>query len=228
MSGVLDRMVKRAHGRLPAVQPLMVSAPAEAAGPVESMEEPGPRSGQQMASETTLPRTAMLTDHDAHRREGPLQNLVANFHRVPLNHTLSRPETMRQIEPVDAFARRSESGLTAFQLDKTGNARRPSNPKGSERKPSADDREVLPRETKPDLRKKPFIVDAEQNQGLSIRAESVPTVHSEPAEQRTEIHISIGSIELRAPRTEARPKSAPFRPRISLDEFLRCKPGNQP
>jgi hypothetical protein len=44
------------------------------------------------------------------------------------------------------------------------------------------------------------------------------------AEPKTEIHISIGSIELRAPRTEARPQAAPFRPRVTLEEFLRRKP----
>jgi len=45
-----------------------------------------------------------------------------------------------------------------------------------------------------------------------------------PAEEKTEIHISIGSIELRAPRPEPRPQPAPFRPRVTLDEFLRRKP----
>jgi hypothetical protein len=45
-----------------------------------------------------------------------------------------------------------------------------------------------------------------------------------PVEQRTEIQISIGSIELRAPRVEARPQSQPFRPRVTLNEFLSRKP----
>jgi len=44
------------------------------------------------------------------------------------------------------------------------------------------------------------------------------------AEEKTEIHISIGSVELRAPRVEPRPQAAPFRPRVTLDEFLRRKP----
>jgi len=41
--------------------------------------------------------------------------------------------------------------------------------------------------------------------------------------EHTEIHISIGSIELRAPRTEE--KASPFRPRVTLAEFLRRRPG---
>lgn len=44
---------------------------------------------------------------------------------------------------------------------------------------------------------------------------------AEPAEEKTEVHITIGSIELRAPRVEPRPQAAPFRPRVTLDEFLR-------
>ena len=59
-------------------------------------------------------------------------------------------------------------------------------------------------------------------------AESPSELHAAPAEERTEIHISIGSIELRAPRTEVRPKPAPFKPRVTLDAFLRGKPEAQP
>jgi hypothetical protein len=44
-------------------------------------------------------------------------------------------------------------------------------------------------------------------------------------EQKTEIHISIGRVELRAPRQDAKPSAAPFRPRLTLDDFLRRKPG---
>lgn len=40
-------------------------------------------------------------------------------------------------------------------------------------------------------------------------------------EEKTEIHISIGNIELRSARAETRPQLAPFRPRVTLDEFLR-------
>lgn len=45
-----------------------------------------------------------------------------------------------------------------------------------------------------------------------------------PLEQKTEIHISIGSIELRTPRVETRQPAAPFRPQVTLEDFLRRKP----
>lgn len=61
-------------------------------------------------------------------------------------------------------------------------------------------------------------------QRVTARNESKALALDSPAEQKTEIHISIGSIELRAPRVEARPPAAPFRPRVTLDEFLRRKP----
>jgi hypothetical protein len=61
-------------------------------------------------------------------------------------------------------------------------------------------------------------------QRIAARNETNVSASDAPAEQKTEIHISIGSIELRAPRTEARPQAAPFRPRVTLNEFLRRKP----
>jgi hypothetical protein len=44
------------------------------------------------------------------------------------------------------------------------------------------------------------------------------------AEQKAEIHISIGRIELRAPRPEVNPPATPFRPHVTLEEFLHRKP----
>jgi hypothetical protein len=46
---------------------------------------------------------------------------------------------------------------------------------------------------------------------------------ADPAEPRPEIHISIGTIELRVPRADATPPARPFRPRVTLEEFLRRK-----
>jgi hypothetical protein len=48
------------------------------------------------------------------------------------------------------------------------------------------------------------------------------------APEKTEVHISIGRIEMRAPRVEPGPQPAPFRPRVTLDEFLRRHPENRP
>jgi hypothetical protein len=45
-----------------------------------------------------------------------------------------------------------------------------------------------------------------------------------PIEPRTEIHISIGHIELRPPPVVTRPQPASFQPRVSLDDFLGRRP----
>ncbi len=45
-----------------------------------------------------------------------------------------------------------------------------------------------------------------------------------PVESRTEIHISIGSIELRPPPVVVQPRPAPFQPRVTLNDFLGRRP----
>jgi len=57
------------------------------------------------------------------------------------------------------------------------------------------------------------------------RMRTVGTEIVAPEDQKTEIHISIGSIELRAAPAEAKPPApAPFRPRVSLQDFLTRTP----
>jgi hypothetical protein len=65
-------------------------------------------------------------------------------------------------------------------------------------------------------------VASEPSRQRAARAEPVAAT---PTESRTEIHISIGAIELRAPRSQAAPPPQAFRPRVSLEEFLSRKPG---
>jgi len=65
--------------------------------------------------------------------------------------------------------------------------------------------------------------------GLSQRdsrreSSALPQGDAASREEKTEIHISIGNIELRAPRAETRPQPLPFRPRVTLEEFLRRQP----
>jgi hypothetical protein len=64
----------------------------------------------------------------------------------------------------------------------------------------------------------------QQTVGTSHRDRRGAVVLPSSAEQKAEIHISIGRIELRAPRPETNPPATPFRPRVTLEEFLRRKP----
>lgn len=63
----------------------------------------------------------------------------------------------------------------------------------------------------------------QQAVGTSHRDRRGAVILPSSAEQKAEIHISIGRIELRAPRPEAKLPSTPFRPRVTLEEFLRRK-----
>ncbi|HMK91166.1 MAG TPA: hypothetical protein VK446_16225 [Methylocystis sp.] len=84
--------------------------------------------------------------------------------------------------------------------------------------------DVLASDAKPEDERKAAHAKAD----VSARAAGVPprlSPAAAPVETKTEIHISIGAVELRAPRPLAPLQTQPFRPRVSLDEFLGRKPG---
>lgn len=59
---------------------------------------------------------------------------------------------------------------------------------------------------------------------ISLHQDAVVRQPDVPVESRTEIHISIGHIELRPPPVVTRPQPASFQPRVSLDDFLGRRP----
>jgi hypothetical protein len=68
---------------------------------------------------------------------------------------------------------------------------------------------------------------AETQETPAIRNESGDAASAVEAAEHTEIHITIGSVELRAPRVAPAPPKAPaFRPRVTLDEFLKRGTGS--
>jgi hypothetical protein len=56
---------------------------------------------------------------------------------------------------------------------------------------------------------------------VQVHNEAAPGMDA--AGEHTEIHITIGSVELHAPRTAA--KAPPFQPRVTLDQFLNRRSG---
>jgi hypothetical protein len=60
-----------------------------------------------------------------------------------------------------------------------------------------------------------------------VRNEAGDAAGAVDSAEHTEIHITIGSVELRAPRVAPAPPKAPaFRPRVTLDEFLKRGAGS--
>ena len=67
----------------------------------------------------------------------------------------------------------------------------------------------------------------EEEASNAPRAATVAPVEPAIVEQRTEIHITIGGIELRSPAPPARPQPAAKPPRLSLGEFLNGTAGGR-
>jgi hypothetical protein len=237
MSEVLNRMAKRAHGLLPAVQPLITSRPTEPGAFLEVVEEHGARSDREVTSQSSTARGIGRAKGEPRAETRPETSSLRPtepFDHMPSSRT-GNNEAMRQVglgdnSPIVTSELRSSAkdhlGPTGLQSNKDSSNLDSSNRDSSNRDSSSQNsvqQDAFAGSRKGRMREAQIEVRSEQRS-----AESPSEFHAAPAEERTEIHISIGSIELRAPRTEAGPKPAAFKPRVTLDEFLRGKPGAQP
>lgn len=220
MSDVLTRIIKRAHGQLPAVQPLVTSRLAESGAFQEMLEEHEARSDRGIPSQVSTTRGIGHA-----KRELPAE---------------IRPETS-SLRPTEPFKTGNNEAMPQLGLGDNSpivsselhsSAKDHPGPTGKSKKESSNldsssgnsaQQDAFAGSRKGRMREPQIEVRSEHRS-----AESPSQLHAAPAEERTEIHISIGSIELRAPRTEAGPKPVPFKPRVTLDTFLRGKPGAQP
>lgn len=255
MSGVLDRMAKRALGTLPTVQPL-TSPHFAAPAPVwnESMAEPeanlevevpAPRrkSVQSISqqAETVLPEPnpeAVGNDEKSgapQRHESLPQPEGAGTRRAkPENQSEdelnsgNRPSLNRKpaLEPAHAGEHVVE---TKEYTTRTARIEPDvAEVKNGTQLPARLDKQTLALETQEILARekedRPVTAALELPRAAARPLPAQQRDAAAPVEHRTEIQISIGSIELRAPRAEAGPQLQPFRPRVTLDEFLRRKP----
>jgi len=255
MSGALERMVARTRGVLPGVQPL--AAPVHVGlrpGPLETREtadpdgqpvggsaarqdgetarqeieparrvrgpalpdEAGPTRREESPRRTefstkNIPESTISVEIDpatihgtTDRERGTgraerLQGPAAEMDREdPRSHPVGRIPSLRTEEETRGAP---QTRITAEEFDRT-----------------------WPVEESPRLRTRPLA------EGTPDRAGSkpVPGSGAEAAPpQRTEIHVSIGNIELRAARPEPRHVAPAFRPRVSLDDFLGRKGGGR-
>jgi hypothetical protein len=239
MSGVLQRMAKRALGRLPTVQPLIRSIYAAerinpkpfpldalpgkemvektAAAPAVPTRAPA-RENQAQGAASQRPRAALASRLDevaAHpeRRGRPAMSQAvpqaperpgAEAPIPPVIPLASPPETTEAPADSEPFV---EIALTA-----------PVVPMRQDEAKSIAEEYTPAAEPSP----QPTGISQAVIQPLQPRRMHVMRDEAaEPEEQKTEINISIGSIELRAAPAEPRPAPpAPFRPRVSLQDFL--------
>ena len=240
MSGVLDRMVKRSRGQLPAIQPL-VRAQQTAAAALPFMEE-------QIAAAAAPRRDAASAGRERALREEPGAQVRDNLRR--------------DVAQTSERTRKDSRGSDALDVDRAGGTAE----RGARVAKGADEdgleKERLERpvelheaaresteshELRREMRAEKIGAEAkvEETAGEEIRsktetgrsAEKQDTLagrnetHEAAAEmdatEHTEIHITIGSVELRTPRVAPAPaKAPPFRPRVTLDEFLKRGSGS--
>ena len=216
MSGVLDRMVARTRGTLPSVQPLVRPQGAAASGLVETMRSARldvaaasvPSRRQEEPKRVPAARMRALREQESGVRLLPQRSEPAVATVVP-----PRAE-VRSSATQDVQAPEQHEWLDAAQPFDAGQ------PMETVVRPGPFE-EALARS---------LHVREEQASAIE-RAVQAELPQDAPVEERTEIRISIGSIELRAPRAEApkperRPSTA--RPKLALADYMRRGRGVQP
>jgi hypothetical protein len=239
MSGVLDRMVQRSRGQLPTIEPLVRAQQTAAATLPLVVEE--------NAATVLRRRNAALAGGERALREesaGPVQNDLRRDAAQARDATRKGSWQSEALE-VARVKGAAESGESVAAKD--------ANDDGSKRahlERAIELREVarvseVPRESSIEMREEKALAKPEETTGERVRTRAkvepravtlaTPAVRNEANDaasaidsaDHTEIHITIGSVELRAPRvTPAPPKAPAFRPRVTLDEFLKRGPGS--
>ncbi|HWG19562.1 MAG TPA: hypothetical protein VG225_03465 [Terracidiphilus sp.] len=252
MSGVLERMAKQAMGALPTVQPLTAphyAAPERGAresmwAPEMNLEVESPAYGVQPMRLSHRDRSDFTAPQHRERAEVGPSSAEDRSARKP-----APPGNGASADAADSESnRRIETSAKASPAQKNNVAQEPPQPANENPTHSSSSRGITTpaqRESRIDaLPLFPFHEDAVPrvvHPAQEVRAiRAMPRETQEPIrpaarmrreapeepkpEPTTEIHISIGSVELRAARQEPSPQAVPFRPRVALNDFLRRKP----
>jgi hypothetical protein len=233
MSGVLDRMIQRSRGRLPAIEPL-VRSEKTAATVAPLVVESRRRNAAGPGGEPALREESAKPVHDKVARNAAQASAPA------------RKDT-RRFEALElASAKRtaeSDGTPAAKGVDPDGWKRPRPDQEGEQRDVAHSNEE--PHDLSIELRTEKLTTESEGATGQSVRrgamvdqraptpdlsaarkqADVAASANDEP--EHTDIHITIGSVELRAPRVApVAPKVPPFRPLVTLDEFLKRESGS--
>jgi hypothetical protein len=239
MSGVLGRMVQRSRGQLPAIEPLVRSQKTAAAAVplvVEESAVPEPRahnaavSGRERASrdesaglvqdkvKRDAPQASVPAPKDSRRSDAiEVASVKRDVERdgTPAakgaHQAGSKIARLERVDELRDMARESEElNVSSFEIHPQNVLANVEDATGESIRPRA---KLEQRPATPDI-------STERN-----KADAASSANDEP--QQTEIHITIGSVELRSPRVApVAPKAPPFRPRVTLDEFLKRGAGS--
>lgn len=232
MSGVLDRMVQRTRGELPAVEPLVApqwtALAAHSASSEDAFEREAPfrmdlprrevaplskpeRTAKIPKLNQSAPAPAGVSDHNRSIEPSPPASEPAHHAQIR-----STAENLGEVKPQVAAQAPQDSIPPELRVLEVRTVNAPGTASDLQRK-AADEPQRIP----PPKRQKPEHEVKPAQAAVQARNEAAPGM--EAAGEHTEIHITIGSIELHAPRAAA--KTPPFQPRVTLDQFLNRKSG---
>ena len=231
MTGLMNRMVQRARGTMPGVEPLVRTdqTAAAALGP---------------STETLSAAASRIAEMASQVKSAPTEfSPIAPPRRKDSNHigeTLSQRDTDDSTLPTTAWTDQENAADPAPRRDELQRLARTEAvlPAPSAARPLGEPITLEAREVKQALSE----VNADTNAGsapsMSLptsvrrrepeqqpanmpgRADYLPVGPLDSATEHTEIHITIGSIELRAARAEPQQKPTPFKPRVTLGDYL--------
>jgi hypothetical protein len=236
MSGVLDRMVQRSRGQLPAIEPL-VRAQQTAAAALPFVVEEG-------AAAASRGRNAAFAGGERALREesaGPVQD---NVKRDAVQARDATRNGARRSEALDVARVKGAAGNEGTPASKDANqdgrarleravelrdvTQDSEEPHESSIETRAEKVRAKPEETTGDSVRKAKVEPRAETPDISVgRNEAGDAASALDAAEHTEIHITIGSVELRAAQVAPAPPKAPaFKPRVTLDEFLKRGAGS--
>ena len=234
MSGVLDRMVQRSRGNLPAIEPL-VRAQQTAAAALPFLMEESAAAGSRGRNAASTGRERALREASA----GPVPDDVRRDAAQPRQATRkdSRQSEALGVDGVKGAAETDgtpaanegeRDGLNRALLERDI-AQEGEEPRESSIEMRAEKMPAQSEETaRESTRTKATVEQRDATPNMSAARNEMDGAASAIDEaEHTEIHITIGSVELRAPRVApVPPKAPPFRPRVTLDEFLKRGAGS--
>ena len=229
MSGVLDRMIKRTQGTLLTARPLVQSHCARSGAPIESASERVPQ-----PTESALRTRAQIStrgDLDSDRREvkipGDQPTKTSDPHSSELNEISGLSRSHRVLPPLDVQPNRNLNEPVLKRVDALPKTRQEEGDTFGKMlqshltlAPSLTLIESLENPIQRRMINSKTDTDANVLKANRIEQRSMTATNSRPSEENTEIHITIGSIELRAARSETPRPSPAFKARVTLDEFL--------
>lgn len=241
MDSLLDRLTMKARGTLASVRPVIQTRPA--AIPMESRETG--MQFEQFSESSTLHRESTLETptHENKKTVTAAPQRLAQTQVDPAQKSSIRSAAEPE-QPVlrsgHTGAKRAVEEVIGAMLPKQPSVHvSPNDTDGWRLRSLPKEGTVTPKEGAAVSGQEAHIRDT----AVPAHSRSLASPQDQPPEQRatreqrqeraetkqqaergSEIRISIGTIELRAPRAENKPAAPAFRPRVSLDDFLHRKP----